>query len=74
VRDTYVDIASVAAESAVPMPTSSASDADTDQPAPKRMRAGSVPKAPEAPPAPLAPCKEPSTPQQRRGSGRQLTF
>jgi hypothetical protein len=80
VRDnglTYVDIASVAAfapvqaaELAVPlrMATSSESDAHTEEPAPKRVRAGSVP------PVPLAPCKEPSTPQQRRGSGRQLTF
>ena len=81
---TFVDIASVAEftpegfsaqpELALPlrMATSSTSDEHTELaaeepelPAPKRMR-GSVP--------PVPPCKAPSTPQQRRGSARQLTF
>ena len=70
---TFVDIASVAEFTPEGLPaqepaasTSELADEEPELPAPKRMRADSVP--------PVPPCKAPSTPQQRRGSARQLTF
>ena len=77
---TFVDIASVAefTPEGLPAqePAASTSDEHTELadeepelPAPKRMRAGSVP------PVPPPPCKAQSTPQQRHGTcARQLTL